>query len=437
MMGMTLVTGGVSRSVGFSGGAHAVSIPAIAAAFATLACMVGIAVWGTPAWRRVAMLAGALVGTAVTAMVGSVPAGNLMDMPFVALPVVGLNLPLPEFHLIPIVIVVVAQFITMMDQFGSALTMDRMTDAHWRRADMPMVGRAVTGMGLTHILFGLTGTLPGGSSSANIGLVHATGTPARRVGLVAGGVLVVAAFFPPLAGLLVLTPAPVVGGILLYTAAYMLTAGMDLIMSRMMNPRRNFTVGLAIVCGSSVMLIPELSKAAPDWMLVIVQSGLTVGALVAVALNAVFRIGARQTLRQTLAPANEAADAREAIDRAGTLWGLRRDTALRAQHAIGEALEALRQAGVAGAVTLTTSFDEFHFVCVLSWTGTSIGLDASTKPDLAALMDASPTAAADDADDDIDLMMRQVSALIIVKLADRVRAVQKGDRAELHLTFDH
>lgn len=429
MMGITLVTGGVSRSVGLSSGATGLSPAAIVAAVSTIACMVGIAIWGSAALRRVAMLAGALVGTAVTALTGNLPALELLAMPFVSVPVLGLGLPVPEFQIVPILIVAVTQFITMMDQFGSALTMDRMTDARWRRADMPMVGRAITGMGLTHVLFGLTGTLPGGSGSANIGLAHATGIAARRVGVAAGLTLMLAAFFPQLAALLVMTPAPVVGGILLYTAAYMITAGMDLIMSRMMNARRSLTVGLAIVMGCAVMLVPELGQAAPDWLKVIVQSGLTVGAITAVALNAVFRIGVRQTQRHALEPPREVQQAQDAMQHDGKLWGVRQDTILRAGHAVGEALEALREAGVEGPIVLTASFDEFHLVTTLAYTGAALRFGPVTTPDMQAMLDGD--------DDDMDAAMLQLSALLIVKLADRVRAVARGSGAELQLTFNH
>ncbi|MBO1075587.1 uracil-xanthine permease family protein [Roseomonas marmotae] len=429
MLGITLVTGGVSRSVGLTGEGQAFSGPAALAAAATVACMVGIAVWGSPGWRRVAMLAGAVVGTLVAALTGSLPTGGLPEMPLLAVPVLGLQLPWPEFHPVAVLVILLSQFITIMDQFASTLSMDRLTDANWRRADMPMVGRAITGVGITQILFGCTGTLPGSSSSANIGLVHATGIAARRVGTVAGLALILAAFFPPVAGLLALTPAPVVGGILLYTAAYMITAGMDLIMSRMMNARRSFTVGLAVVLGTAVMLVPQLSQEAPEWSRVILASGLTVGAIAAVALNALFRIGIRQTHRQVLPPEREAQAAQEALEFSGKLWGVRQDTVLRAGYAVGEALEALREMGVGGPVTLTTSFDEFSLVSTLSYRGRALRLEPGAAPDMAAMLEAE--------EEDLDDAMRQLSALMIVRLADRVRASQRGETAELQLSISN
>ncbi|MFC3606693.1 uracil-xanthine permease family protein [Stutzerimonas tarimensis] len=429
MMGVSLVTGGVSRSVGFHEEAADFSLPAALAAGVTLACMVGVAVWGSAALRRLALVVGGLAGTLVTWLTGNLPAGHALDMTWVALPVLGLDLPTPEFHLVPIVVIALAQFITIMDQFGSTMTMDRMTDAHWRRADMPGVARAITGMGLSHLLFGLLGTLPGGSASANIGLAHASGIAARRVGVAAGLMLITAAFFPPLAGLLALTPAPVIGGILLYTAAYMITTGIDLITSRMMDARRSFTVGLAVVIGTAVMLVPQLGQQAPDWIQVIVQSGLTMGSLAAVALNATFRIGTRKTVVHALAPACEAQQAVEALEHDGKLWGVRRDTVLRAGHAIGEALEALRASGVRGPVQLTLSFDEFNLVGVLTYQGVALQIGATAAPDVSRLLDTE--------EETLDAAMRQLSAHLIGRLADQVQSGQKGGQAELRLSFTH
>lgn len=432
MMGLSLIAGGVSRGIGLSQG-EALSPPAMLAAGVTVACMVAISIWGSAAMRRAAMMVGILAGTAVTATIGTLPGGNPFDMPWIAVPVLGLHLPMPELHPVPILVICLTQFITIMDQFGGALSMDRMTDADWRRADMPMVARSITGLGITQMLLGLAGALPGGVSSANIGLAHATGIAARRVGTAAGLALMLAAFFPPLAGLLALTPGPVVGGILLYTAAYLITAGMDLVMSRMMNPRRSFTVGLAVVVGTAVMLVPQLADAAPDWLRGLVHSGLAMGALAAVLLNALFRIGIRQTMRRRLDLVCEARDAVEALEVFGRLWGVRRDTILRAGHAVGEALEALRRgpAGgpTAGPVDLAVSFDEFTLVCTLSYRGQALRIGQGTVPDMAAAIEAE--------DGDIDAAMAQISALLIVRLADRVQSVRKGEMAEVTLAFAH
>jgi hypothetical protein len=187
---------------------------------------------------------------------------------------------------------------------------------------------------------------------------------------------------------------------------------------------------LSIMLGTAVMLVPRLSQGAPEWSRIVVSSGLTVASLAAVGLNAMFRIGVRRVQRRRLTPGSEGEDAQDALDFCGKLWGVRPDAVLRAGHAVGEAVEALRASGVEGAIVLTTSFDEFTLVNILSYQGKAFRLEPQAAPDLAARLDA-------DDDDAMDDAMRQLSAHLIRKLADRVRATQKGDTAELTLLLNH
>ena len=73
------------------------------------------------------------------------------------------------------------------------------------------------------------------------------------------------AFVPAVSTLIVLAPGPVIGGILIYTAAFMIVAGMDLILSRMLNTKRSFVVGISLVVGLSLYMVPEMTAAAPRW----------------------------------------------------------------------------------------------------------------------------------------------------------------------------
>lgn len=431
MLGLSLVGGGLSRGVGLGSGG-AVSGAALASASATLGCIIAASLWGPPWLRRLAVVAGALAGTAVAVLSGATQAGGLASLaalPPVAVPLLGRELPAPEFLLVPVAVYLVVQLIGVMDLFGTVLSMEKMNDAQWRRADMGLVARAVTGMGLANLAQGFAGLLPGAVSSANLGLAHATGITAWRVGAAAGLVLMAAAFLPPLAGLIALTPAPVIGGILIYTASYLIVAGMGLATSRMMNTQRGFTVGLAIVLGTGVMLLPALAEASPDWSRIVVSSGLTMGSIAAVALNAVLRIGVKRTAETVLAPEAEGRQAAEFLEHQGRAWGARAEVVVRAGLALGEAIEALRQAGTAGPLALSASFDEFNLRCRLVHEGPPLPIGDATVPDAEALLAAE--------EDVVDAAMRRVSAALIARLADRVRAGRRGEGAELVLDFEH
>ncbi|MBE7374434.1 purine/pyrimidine permease [Pseudomonas sp. AL-54] len=433
MLGLSLIGGGVTRATGLDPQHPLLSLPALACAGVTLAGIIGLSIWGNDRLRVLAVPIGALLGILLAwacGLLGGEQATQLQDHPSFAVPLLGLALPAPEFVPLAILAIFIPEFVGAVDGVASSMTMDRMNDAGWRRPDMPMASRAMSTTAFINILHGLAGTLTSGTSSANIGLAQATGATSRYIGMAAGLLLLGFAFLPQLAGLFALTPAPVIGGILIYTAAYMLVAGMDLILSRMLNQRRIFTVGLAIVAGSAVMLLPRLVEGAPAWSHTIVESGLTLASLVAIALNALLRIGVRRSACTSLPASAPAAALADFLEQAGMTWGCRRDVVMRAAGALGEAIEALQAADlVDGPLELSASFDEFNLTCVLAYPGRPLPFSSAAAPTTDALLGED--------EDAFELAMRQVSSVLVARLADRVRTSAMEDRASLRLQFDH
>ncbi|MFB9971636.1 hypothetical protein ACFFMP_17220, partial [Pseudoroseomonas cervicalis] len=157
--------------------------------------------------------------------------------------------------------------------------------------------------------------------------------------------------------------------------------------------------------------------------------GLIVGALTAILLNALFRIGLRRVREAVLDPAREGAAAAELIEHCGREWALRPDTVARAGHAAGEALEALREAGIAGPVRLAASFDEFNLTIALHHAGPPLQLEAAAAPEADLLRHDDEAA--------LDAAMRRVSAALIRRLADQVRSARQGGGASVTLNFVH
>ena len=95
-----------------------------------------------------------------------------------------------------------------------------------------------------------------------------------------------------------------IGGILLYTSAYLLVAGMDLILSRRLSERRVFLVGLSILAGMSVALLP-LKEQLHTAIQPLFSNPLTVAICAAMLLNLIMRIGvSKESAHQVEAGAN-------------------------------------------------------------------------------------------------------------------------------------
>jgi xanthine/uracil permease len=432
MLGVSLIGEAVGASFGIDQGGP-VSAAAFAAAVATLAGIIWASVWGRPRVRIMAVLIGTVLGFVVAALLDVLDfAGieRLVDLPLLALPLEGRDLGWPTLVPAAILPVFLVESLNATDQLASTLTLDKLNDSRWRRADMPMVARGVRTLALGNLLLAANGLLTSGSSSANLGLAHASGVMSRHVALVAGGMMMLLAFVPAVPSLIVLTPAPVVGALLIYTAAFMIVAGMDLILSRMLNTKRSFTVGISVVAGSAVYVLPRLIEEAPAWSQTMVSSGLTVAAISAVVLNMIFRIGVRQTASTVLDGQGGAAEVADFLEHWGKVWGARREVILRAGLAIGEAMEILGRTGSAtGRAELVVRFDEVDLVCILHYPGAPRQLGTG-EVNVAARLDA-------DDDDVIEQGMRQVSALMVTRLADQVGTGGKNGMAELTLQFEH
>jgi len=436
-LGLSLVAGGVSRSLGLAPGTTAlpeggVAGPALTAG-ATLAVIIALSIWGGARLRIQAVLLGTACGLAAavaTGQAGEALLAEVAALPALSLPFLGLDVPAPRFEILAIVPILLVQIISAINTLADALAMDRMTDAKWRRADMPLAARAVGLTSAVNLACGLVGALPLGTSSGNIGLVRATGAASRHVGLATGAMLMAVAFLPQVSGLIVRIPEPVIGGFLIFTAAYLISAGMDLALSRLLDARRNFTIGLSLVACGTVLLLPELVRAAPDWVQPVLASAPAVAAFVAIALNLLFRLGATQTGRLVMQNTQAWPEAVEFLEHHGRIWGARREVVARAGLVVGEAVETLSQAGlVQGPVTLVARFDEFNLLCILSYQGEPPALHGDATPDLEAALQGGEA--------EMELAMRQVSASLITRMADRVQAKRSQGRAELRLHFSH
>ena len=433
LLGLTLVEAGVSRFTGISDGT--LNAASVSVAGVTLAVIVAVAVWTQGKTQVLAVVFGVVAGLLVSVLTGSFGAAEMAavtTLPVVALPMGGYAPPLPTLVMAAALPMVLIGVMTALDSFGTGVAIDRINNAKWRRPDLRMVGRLVSAHGIGVLLNGLTGTLPTGTSSANLGLVAVTGVAARRVGTIAGLLLIMLAFLPPLVAFMVQIPVPVVGAIIVYTAGYMLVVGMQLLLSRMLNSRRIFTVGLSITVGASLLLMPELRAAAPPGLEPILGSPLTLGVLTAVVLNLLFRIGISETASIALSGIGAPQQATRFLEELGADWGARPDVINRAGVAVGEALEVLHGEHRVddGPVQLKAHFDEYKLTLVLDYQGRAFSLKPAKKMDLSALLDA-------DDDSGLDAAISGVSSRLLNKLADKVSSVEQRGRARLRLQFAH
>lgn len=436
MGGMALVASSVRQALGMEAGQWQLDGPSALIAAITLGCIVALSVWGGRL-RLMALLVAMCVGVALAALLGRMEdADMLRQAPLLAWP----GLVAPQWHLDAGVLVAVAlvAVLTQLDTLGSVIMLDKMDDADWKRADMQAVGKGIQANGLGDLLLGLAGAFPTCISSANIALVYATRSTARTIGLVAAALLALVAFLPQWTLALTLIPEPVLGAVGLYAAGFLMVSGMELTVSRALDSRALFAVGLSLCAGLAVLQMPQLAEQAPEGLRFLLGSGFVVAGVLVVALNLLFRLGVAQRAQRPLhaSSAQWHADITNFVETQGAAWGARRAVVQRAALAALEAAEAIAHSpapeGARQLVAIRGHFDEFHLDIELLHTGAPLLLRSGpATPASAALLEG-------DDDSALDAALAQLSSQLLPHLADRVSTRSEGPgSACLHLHFEH
>ncbi len=426
MLGVSLAGPALRRALGVvEGSSFAIGGDALLTSAATLGPIVAITVFAPRRLKLFAVFTGATIGWALAVMLGTghPSAGEaIATAPLLAWPQLtppSLNI---DTSLLPLMALLVVMY--LVDVLSVTVSLEKMNDADWRRADMGAVQRAVTACGLGNVLNGLTGGFQSGLSSSSVGLAFATQATARVIGIAAGALICATAFFPKAIVALTMIPSPVIGGILLYTAAYLVVAGMDLVTSRRLSERRVFLVGLSVLAGLSVALLP-LKGQLPVALQPLFSTPLTVAACTAILLNMLFRIGISREAGQ-LVPVHAHAFpfARDFLEQQGDAWGARRDVIAAAIPTVAQALELVTDSGLAeGPIELRARFDETHLDVFLLYDGEVVEPPKEQPSPEALLGDAKEVAA--------------FAAYMLQRLSDHVRFGRSGGRARIALRFDH
>lgn len=425
MLGVSLAGPALRRALGLEDGAVVPAENALLVSAATVSLIVAVTVFAPRRLKLFAVFLGASVGWALALGLGLGPKGAgdaIAAAPLVALP----ELRLPALALAPSLfpLMILLVLMNLVDVLSVTVSLEKMNDADWHRADMRAAQRAVTACGIGNMLQGLTSGFQAGLSSSSVGLAFATQATARVIGFLAGILIFATAFFPKAIVALTLIPSPVIGGILIYTSAYLVVAGMDLITSRRLSERRVFVVGLSVLAGLSIILLP-LREQIPDALRPLFSTPLTVGACCAILLNLLFRIGIHKEASIHLDPRSGAfPTTREFLERQGDLWGARRDVIANAIPVAAQALEILADSGIAaGPVELRARFDETHLDVEIFYDGEVMEAPKERPSPEALFGDAKEVA--------------MFGAFMLKQLGEHVKFGRSGDRARIALKFDH
>ena len=393
----------------------------------TLSVTVALNVWGKGQARMFCALIGMASGylTAIaTGIVAPDATRTLAELPIFAIPTFGhLSWTFSTAMILPFAIAAVAVTVKAV---GMLTVCQRINDAGWVRPDMTTISKGVFADGLGTIFAGLVGSVGINPGASCIGLVAATGVASRVIAYGAGVMLIALAFIPPLTGILVLMPQPVIGSGLFFAACFILINGLQTITSRMIDTRRTLVLGLAMSTGIAAEVVPNFISDAPEMLRPVMGSSLVLGTITALLLNGLFRLGQRQRVTLTIDPAatNVPTQVEVFFNENGKGWGARRDVMDRVGFGVNQAVEAiLEHCEPQGPVLIEARFDEFNLDVQIIYQGASLELP-DRRPSANEIMETEDGS-------------RRLAGYMLRRNADRVRAGSKDGNAILHFHFDH
>jgi xanthine permease XanP len=426
MVGIELVALGCPRFLGFQDGGAGPQGAATAVATVTLAAMIGPTVWGKGKLKLYPVLIGLVVGYLFAHFFGVFQTERLQAM--LAAPMISLPRKVHtgwSFDLALLPAFLIASLASTLKSVGDLSLCQKINDADWKRTDMQSVSGGIFAGAIGTGLSGLLGGIGQSTFSSNVGLSLATGATSRSIAIPCGILMILLAFLPKLAAFFAVMPDPVMGAILIYVACYMILAGIQVITSRMLDARRTFVVGIALIFGLSVDMVPGLYRDVPNQIQPLFSSSLAISTVLVVVLNLLFRIGVTKRQCLELMPGVDSSQKIfEFMETQGGLWGARRDVIMRATAALNEFVESAAGLGlVKGKAQAEVSFDEFNLDMDIRYDGELMEFPSRRPTEDALLADENAVAS--------------LSGFLIRQYADRVKAEMANGRCRIQMHFDH
>jgi len=426
LVGIELVGIGAPRFLGYDPAIGHLDMRAVAVALVTLAAMLAPTLWGKSKMRLYPVLFGLFVGYIASVLVRTLTAVHVrqvLDVPLIGFPRLPAALRFRFGMVLPFVI---ASVCSMLKTVGDLTLCEKINDSEWKRTEMKEVSGGILAGGICSALSGLLGGVGQSTFSSNVGLSMATGATSRVIAWPAGLICIALAFFPRLAAIFSIMPGPVMGAVVIYVACFMILGGLQVMLSRMLDARRIFVIGIALVFGLSVEIVPGMYDAVPGWVRPLFSSSLALGTVLVVVLNLLFQLGTSKRKTFEIDPAVAVGgdnDVRRIMEALGATWGMRPEVATRAANCLHELMIYFGHIGVRSPVHIEAQFNEFDLNFDIEYAGPAIHF-----PDQPPMVEAiaSETEA-----------MPLLCAYVIRGYADGVSITSQGQQSRIHLHFEH
>jgi xanthine permease XanP len=205
----------------------------------------------------------------------------------------------------------------------------------------------------------------------------------------------------------------------------MIIAGLQIIGTRMLDVRRTFVLGLAIIFGLSADMVPQIYASVHPWIKPVFSSSLALGTVAAIVMNLIMRIGISSRASLVLQPGQRSSEeVFTFMEKQGGAWGARRDVIRNAAGVLNEAVESIAGLNLAkGPLQVEAKFDELNLDIDIDYEGALLPLPKAPPSPEELLQD--------------DAALGNLSGFLIQRQVDKVRSSVKDGHCRIHLHFDH
>jgi NCS2 family nucleobase:cation symporter-2 len=268
-------------------------LPHIAIAAVSLVSILLIAKYARGFVANISVLLGIVIAAVIATAMGlmtfeKVAKANWFDV------VLPFEIAKPVFDPILILTMALVMIVVMIESTGMFLALSDITG---KTIDQKQLSAGLRVDGLGTVIGGVFNTFPYTSFSQNVGLVGVTGVKSRYVCVAAGAILVLLGLLPKMAALVESLPTFVLGGAGLVMFGVVAATGIRILATVDYKTHRNnlFIVAVSIGIGMIPLIAPKYLQWMPHGIHPLIESGILLASISAVALNLFFNGGKGDT----------------------------------------------------------------------------------------------------------------------------------------------
>ncbi|MEV4685854.1 nucleobase:cation symporter-2 family protein [Streptomyces kurssanovii] len=235
--------------------------------------------------QQIAILLGLVAGTIVAVPLDMTNLDAIKDAGIVGFPT-PFHFGAPQFEIAAIVSMCIVMLVCMTESTADMLALGRIVD---RPADERTIEGGLRADTLGSAISPLFNGFMCSAFAQNIGLVAMTKVRSRFVVAAGGGILILLGLCPIAASVIALVPLPVLGGAGIVLFGSVAASGIQTLATAALEKGENaLIVAAAVGIGLIPIAAPEFYHAFPEDALVVLDSGISTGCIVAIVLNLAF-----------------------------------------------------------------------------------------------------------------------------------------------------